>query len=110
MQAKDPANLFVFADEGPYTQAGWNSTGLNDTRLYAIFGSAAAIEQMKRFKSKWNITPGPEGTYGQLTDVIAGFHGAPSGNVVAGKGNVSFADGHVAPVSRDDTFAVSWPK
>jgi len=110
MQAKDPANLFVFADEGPYTQTGWNGTGLNDTRLYVIFGSATTIDAMKRFRSKRNITPGPDGTYGQFTDIIAGFHNAPSGNVVAGKGNVSFADGHVAPVAREDSFAVAWPK
>jgi prepilin-type processing-associated H-X9-DG protein len=75
-----------------------------------IFGSQKAIDQMKIFRSKHNITTGPDGSYGQFTDVIAGFHSAPSGNVVAGKGNCSFADGHVAAVSRMDSFAVAWPK
>ena len=109
-QVKQPSELIVFADEGPYVETGYNATGLNDTRLYVIFGSQKAIDQMKIFRSKYNITTGPDGTYGQFTDVIAGFHNAPSGNVVAGKGNCSFADGHVAPVSRLDSFAVAWPK
>lgn len=109
-QAKDPANLFVFADEGPFVETGYNAVGLNDTRLYVIYGSAKTLDQMNIFKTKYNITTGPEGTYGQFTDIIAGFHNAPSGNVVAGKGNCVFADGHVAPVQREDSFAVAWPK
>ncbi len=110
MQVKDPANLFVFADEGPYVETGWNATGLNDTRLYVIFGSQAAKDLMKTYRSKWNVRSGPDGNIGRaFTDIIAGFHNAPSGNVVAGKGNCTFADGHVAAVKREDSFAVSWP-
>ena len=33
MQVKDPANTFVFADEGPFVETGYNAVGLNDTRL-----------------------------------------------------------------------------
>ena len=109
-QAKDPANLFVFADEGPFTETGYNAVGLNDTRLYVIYGSAKTLDQMKIFKSKYNITTGPNGTYGQFTDIIAGFHNAPSGNVVAGRGNCVMADGHVEAVQREDSFAKAWPK
>jgi prepilin-type N-terminal cleavage/methylation domain-containing protein/prepilin-type processing-associated H-X9-DG protein len=110
MQTKDPATVFVFADEGPYTETGWNTQGLNDTRLYVIFGSATARDAMKRFRNKNNIKPGPDGNYGTFVDIIAGYHYAPSGNVIAGKGNCTFADGHVAPVKREDSFAVAWPK
>ncbi|MCH7916452.1 MAG: type II secretion system protein [Planctomycetes bacterium] len=109
MQVKDPANLFVFADEGPFTQTGYNRVGLNDTRLYVIFGTVDAQNAMRQFKSKYNITTGPDGAYGEFTDIIAGFHNAPSGNVVAGKGNCAFVDGHVGAVQRLDSFAVSWP-
>ncbi|MCH8192776.1 MAG: hypothetical protein IIA65_02015, partial [Planctomycetes bacterium] len=109
MQVKDPANLFVFADEGPFTQTGYNRVGLNDTRLYVIFGTVDAQNAMRQFKSQYNITTGPDGAYGEFTDIIAGFHNAPSGNVVAGKGNCAFVDGHVAAVQRLDSFAVSWP-
>jgi hypothetical protein len=42
---------------------------------------------MRTYKNKWNIRAGPEGNYGTFTDIIAGFHNAPSGNVVAGRGN-----------------------
>jgi len=45
-----------------------------------------------------------------MVDMIGGFHNAPTGNVIAGKGNCSFVDGHVAPVSRDDSFSMAWPK
>ena len=110
MQVKDPANCFVFADEGPFTESGYNRVGLNDTRLYVIYGSDDGLNAMRTHKSKYNITPGPDGTYGEFTDIIAGFHNAPSGNVVAGKGNCVMVDGHVEAVQRDDSFAKCWPK
>jgi prepilin-type N-terminal cleavage/methylation domain-containing protein/prepilin-type processing-associated H-X9-DG protein len=110
LQVKDPANLFVFADEGPFIESSWNNSGLNDTRLYAIFGSQTSKELMKTHKSKFNVRSGPDGNIGRaFSDVIAGFHNAPSGSVVAGKGNCTFADGHVAQVKREDTFIVAWP-
>jgi len=31
-------------------------------------------------------------------------------NRIAGKGNCAFADGHVAPASRMDSFPLAWPR
>jgi prepilin-type N-terminal cleavage/methylation domain-containing protein/prepilin-type processing-associated H-X9-DG protein len=109
MQVKDPATVFVFADEGPYTQSGYNRQGLNDTRLWVIYATDESRAAVKQYGTKWNVKPGPD-SFGEMCDMVAGFHYAPSGNVIAGKGNCSFADGHVAPVSRDESFCYAWPK
>ncbi len=109
MNVKDPANTFTFADEGPFKEEGYNTQGLNDTALYPIYPSSEAPEWVKRTGSPWNVLPGPEGI-GTFTDIIAGFHNAPSGNRIAGKGNCAFADGHVAAASRMDSFPLAWPK
>jgi prepilin-type N-terminal cleavage/methylation domain-containing protein/prepilin-type processing-associated H-X9-DG protein len=116
MQVKDAANVFVFADEGPYYVDDYNRQGLNDTSLWVIYATAEARAAVKRFGSKREIRPGPEaqgnwgGQGGQFCDIIAGFHNAPSGDVTGGKGNATFVDGHVAAVHRDDSFAVAWPE
>lgn len=109
MNVKDPANTFTFADEGPFKEEGYNTQGLNDTALFPIWPSSDAPEWVKRMGSPWNVLPGPEGI-GTFTDIIAGFHNAPSGNRIAGKGNCAFADGHVAAASRMDSFPLAWPK
>jgi prepilin-type processing-associated H-X9-DG protein len=59
--------------------------------------------------SKWNVKPGPvsEGGSGKLTDAIAGFHNAPTGEPVGGKGNVAFLDGHTAPDSMEESYALA---
>lgn len=111
-QVRNPSTVFVYADEGPYREEGYNNVGLNDTVLWVIGPGDyenkcnAAIQQ---FGSKENVKPGP-GNYGPFTDIIAGFHNAPSSSVTAGKANCTFVDGHVASVPRDDAFAVAWPK
>ena len=113
-QVRNPANVFVFADEGPYAEANYNNVGLNDTQLWVI-GPGDYVNKannaIKRF-GRENVKPGPasQGRYGTFTDIIGGFHNAPSGTVTAGKGNVTFADGHVGPVARDDSFIKAWPK
>ena len=107
-QLKRPADVFVFADEGPYAVPGINSVGLNDTDLWVIINQGNAENAVRQFGSKYNVKPGPDG-FGQFTDIIAGFHHAPSRDVTGGKGNVVFADGHIAPVLRDDSFGVAWP-
>ncbi len=109
MNVKDPANTFTFADEGPFVEAGFNTQGLNDTALFPIWPSSDAAGWITKTGSKWNVQPGPDGI-GTFTDIIAGFHNAPSGNRIAGKGNCAFADGHVAAASRMDSFPLSWPK
>lgn len=110
-QVKNPSTVFVFADEGPYRVNGIVSTGLNDTQLWVVgvANEQACLDAIRQFGHKDRVKPGPGG-YGQFVDIIGGFHGAPSGDVTAGKGNCTFVDGHVAPVKRDDSFGVAWPK
>ncbi len=50
-----------------------------------------------------------DGVLGEFTDVIAGFHHAPSGDPIGGKGNVAFLDGHIAPHAMPESFALAWP-
>lgn len=110
-QVKNPSTVFVFGDEGPYRVNGIAGNGLNDTQLWVIGvgNEQACKDAIKQFGHKDRVKPGPNG-FGQFVDIIAGFHGAPSGDVTAGRGNCTFVDGHVAPVSRDDSFSVAWPK
>jgi prepilin-type N-terminal cleavage/methylation domain-containing protein/prepilin-type processing-associated H-X9-DG protein len=108
MSIKDPANTFTYADEGPFVEPGYNTQGLNDTALFPIWPTSEAPNWVEKMGSPWNVKPGPDGI-GTFTDIIAGFHNAPSGNRIAGKGNCAFADGHVAPASRMDSFPLAWP-
>ena len=109
-QVARPAETFVFGDEGPYVVTGIVNNGLNDTSLWPIGPPAGPAEDAVRtYHGKENVKPGPDG-FGAFTDIIAGFHHAPSNDVTAGKGNCVFVDAHVEPVLRDDTFKVAWPK
>ena len=108
MQVKKPSTVFVFADEGPFMETGYNTHGLNDTRLYVLFESNAEAA-IKQYGKKEFVIAGPD-QYGSFKDIIAGYHNAPSGNKVAGKGNCTFVDGHVAAVAREESFANAWPK
>jgi prepilin-type N-terminal cleavage/methylation domain-containing protein/prepilin-type processing-associated H-X9-DG protein len=109
-QVKNPATVFVFADEGPYRVNGIVGNGLNDTQLWVVGvgNKQACLDAVKQFGHKDRVKAGPD-SYGQFVDCIAGFHGAPSGDITAGRGNCTFVDGHVAPVKRDDSFSVAWP-
>jgi prepilin-type processing-associated H-X9-DG protein len=108
-QVRAPGDVFIFADEGPYTVTGINANGLNDTHLWPIMGKDNYKGALKRFGNKRNVKLRPDG-YGTFVEIIGGFHYSPSGDPTTGKGNCTFADGHVAPVFRDETFAVAWPK
>lgn len=109
-QVKRPAEVFVFADEGPYSVQGINTTGLNDTSLWVIMPTDTA-RQVARQYGKKNVKPGPDTLYGKsFVDIIGGFHNAPTGDVTSGKGNCTFADGHIEAVERDDSFSVAWPE
>ena len=117
MQVRDAANVFVFADEGPYYVDNYNRQGLNDTSLWVIYETELSRTAVKQAGSKWNVKPGPEGpmgswggTPGQFCDIIAGFHNAPTGDLTGGRGNATFVDGHVEAVHRDDSFAKAWPE
>jgi len=108
MNVKQPATVFVYADEGPFRADGYNYQGLNDTSLWVIYAADASRAAVQSAGSKWNVKPGP-GNYGEFTDIVGGFHGAPSGDLVAGKGSCVFVDGHVDAIERDDSFAYAWP-
>jgi prepilin-type processing-associated H-X9-DG protein len=55
------------------------------------------------------VEPGPDGV-GPFWDVIAGFHHAPSGDKLGGRGNCAFLDGHVDSHYRKETFYLAWPR
>jgi prepilin-type processing-associated H-X9-DG protein len=55
------------------------------------------------------VEPGPDGV-GQFYDTIAGFHHAPTGNKLGGRGNCAFLDGHVDSHYRKETFYLAWPR
>ncbi|MHC4494721.1 MAG: type II secretion system protein [Planctomycetota bacterium] len=112
LNVKSPAQIFSFADEGCLIKPGYFRQGLNDTALFPVWPTNEAPNWVARAGgSKWNVRPGPasEGGSGELTDVIAGFHNAPSGDPIGGKGNVAFVDGHVAPHPTADSFPLAWP-
>jgi len=112
LDVKNPAQIFSFADEGCLIKPGYFRQGLNDTALYPVHPISDAPNWVQRAGgSKWNVKPGPasEGGTGEFTDAIAGFHNAPSGNPVGGKGNVAFLDGHIAAHSMEESFALAWP-
>ncbi len=107
---KRPAQTFVFTEESALVDTRYNVSGLNDT--YMIPGDTGMIKSWLGHSTVngnyHNIRPGPTGV-GAFWDVIAGFHYAPSGNPLGGKGNCAFLDGHVEGHSRMETFPLSWP-
>jgi prepilin-type processing-associated H-X9-DG protein/prepilin-type N-terminal cleavage/methylation domain-containing protein len=108
---KHPGETFSFTEESVLVDNRYNVSGLNDT--YMIPGSDNMISAWlgsPGVKGDYhNIMPGPYGV-GQFWDVIAGFHYAPSGDPMGGKGNCAFLDGHVEGHTRMETFPLSWPR
>lgn len=105
---KNPATTFSFTEESSLVDTQYNQSGLNDT--YMIPGDDAMVE---RWLSQVGgnpklIEPGPDGV-GTFYDTIAGFHHAPSGDRLGGKGNCAFLDGHVSAHYRKETFYLAWP-
>jgi len=110
-QVKHPAMTFVFTEESCRVDTSYNISGLNDTFMAPgsddmIAGWLSHPTVLGRHR---NIRPGPAGV-GPFWDVIAGFHFAPTGNPLGGKGNCVFVDGHVDSFTRDETFSVAWPR
>jgi type II secretory pathway pseudopilin PulG len=110
-QVKNPSTVFVFADEGPYRVTNYINNGLNDTQLWVVGVGNEQLckDTIRQYGHKNNVKPGPDG-YGPFVDGVAGFHGAPSGDITAGAGNCTFVDGHIGPVRREDAFTAAWPK
>jgi len=107
---KRPAQTFAFTEESALVDTRYSVSGLNDT--YMIPGSESMIKGWLGHSTVngnyRNIRPGPTGV-GPFWDVIAGFHYAPSGDPLGGKGNCAFLDGHIEGHSRMETFPLSWP-
>ncbi len=85
-QVVNPARVFFFSEENPWSIPGLSGTGINDNNLRA--------------------TPGT----GQ--DHFATFHDAPGGDLDKGYANAVFVDAHVERVSAypaGNTFVLSWP-
>ncbi|MHC4109940.1 MAG: type II secretion system protein [Planctomycetota bacterium] len=106
-----PAQTFSFTEESPLVDTQYSVSGLNDT--FMVPGSDSMIASWLNHPtvngSHQSIKPGPTGV-GAFWDVIAGFHHAPTSDLLAGKGNSSFLDGHVGAHTRLETFPLAWPK
>jgi prepilin-type N-terminal cleavage/methylation domain-containing protein/prepilin-type processing-associated H-X9-DG protein len=107
-EVKRPAETFSFTEESALVDTQYNVSGLNDT--YMIPGDDQMVEGWLSQVNgiPWRVKPGPQGV-GQFWDVIAGFHHAPSGDPLGGKGNCAFLDGHVEAHPRAETFPLAWP-
>jgi prepilin-type N-terminal cleavage/methylation domain-containing protein/prepilin-type processing-associated H-X9-DG protein len=108
-QVRHPATTFSFTEESALVDTNYNYSGLNDT--FMLPGDKAMVDGWMSSVggNPWLIEPGPNGV-GQFYDVIAGFHHAPSGDKLAGRGNCAFLDGHVGTHTRLETFPLAWPR
>ncbi|MDI6447615.1 type II secretion system protein [Anaerobaca lacustris] len=106
---KHPATTFSFTEESARVDTAYNASGLNDT--FMIPGSDAMVKSWisQTGGDLRQIIPGPEGV-GPFYDVVAGFHHAPTGDKLRGRGNCAFLDGHVDAISRAETFYYAYPK
>jgi len=104
---KRPATTFSFCEESALVDTQYNQSGLNDT--YMIPGNDTMVQTWlsRAGNNPWNVEPGP-GT--QFYDVLAGFHNAPSGDPLKGRGNCGFLDGHVDAHARSETFPLAYPR
>jgi len=105
---KSPAETFAFTEESSLVDTEYNVSGLNDT--FMIPGDDGMIDDWLSSvgDNPWMVVPGPEGV-GKFYDAIAGFHHAPTGDKLRGRGNCAFLDGHIASHPRSETFPLAWP-
>lgn len=108
-EVKHPAETFAFTEESSLVDTQYNVSGLNDT--FMIPGDDNMIEGWLNSVggNPWSVEPGPEGV-GQFYDAIAGFHHAPTGDKLRGRGNCAFLDGHITAHPRSETFPLAWPR
>jgi len=108
-EAKRPATTYSFTEESSYVDTAYNASGLNDT--FMVPGSDSMVDGWlsQVGHNPRLVEPGPDGV-GAFWDVIAGFHHAPSGDRLGGKGNCAFLDGHVDAHYRRETFYLAWPR
>ena len=107
-EVKSPAETFAFTEESSLVDTQYNVSGLNDT--FMIPGDDSMVEGWLNSVggNAWLVKPGPEGV-GPFYDAIAGFHNAPTGDKLRGRGNCAFLDGHVTAHPRSETFPLAWP-
>ncbi len=108
-QIKQPAMTFSFCEESAYVDTAYNVSGLNDT--FMIPGDDSMIQSWLSAAggNPWLVEPGP-GTSPTFYDVVAGYHNAPTGDLLKGKGNCAFLDGHVDAHFRSETFPLAYPR
>jgi len=106
---KRQATTFSFCEESALVDTAYNESGLNDT--YMIPGNDTMIQRWLSAAggSPWNVEPGP-GTNPRFYDVLAGYHNAPTGDLLKGRGNCAFLDGHVDAHARSETFPLAYPR
>jgi prepilin-type N-terminal cleavage/methylation domain-containing protein/prepilin-type processing-associated H-X9-DG protein len=107
-EVKHPATTFSFCEESSFVDTRYNVSGLNDT--FMIPGNDSMLESWLSAAggNEWDVEPGPD-TSPTFYDVVAGYHNAPSGDLLAGRGNCAFLDGHVEAHYRAETFPLAWP-
>ena len=108
-EVKSPATTYSFTEESSYVDTEYNISGLNDTFMVPgddsmVQGWLSQVGGNPRL-----VESGPDGV-GRFWDTIAGFHHAPTGNKLGGRGNCAFLDGHVDSHYRRETFFLAWPK
>jgi len=108
-EVKHLASTYSFTEESSRVDTAYNASGLNDT--FMVPGDDAMVDSwLGQVSGNVRLVePGPEGV-GQFWDVIAGFHNAPSGDKLGGRGNCAFLDGHVSAHYRAETFYYAYPK
>jgi prepilin-type N-terminal cleavage/methylation domain-containing protein/prepilin-type processing-associated H-X9-DG protein len=108
-QVENPATTYSFTEESSYVDTDYNVSGLNDTFMAPGSDTMVSGWMSQVGGNPRLVEPGPDGV-GAFWDVIAGFHHAPSGDKLGGKGNCAFLDGHVDAHYRSETFYLAWPK
>jgi hypothetical protein len=108
---KNPAQTFSFTEESPYVDRAYNVSGLNDTLMLPLDEDVALDCLEDKGGNPWAVKPGPapEGV-GRFYDVIAGFHHAPTRDLLGGRGHCALLDGHVDTFTRQETFPLAWPR
>jgi prepilin-type N-terminal cleavage/methylation domain-containing protein/prepilin-type processing-associated H-X9-DG protein len=107
-QVKHPSRTLCFGEESPLLDNRYNRYGINNTGMHVATDDQIESWLGQAGGDPWRVTPGPDGM-GQFVNLLAGFHHAPTGDLLGGRANVAFLDGHVAAHSRMETFPLAWP-
>lgn len=106
---RQPATTFSFCEESALVDTQYNELGLNDTFMVPGYDTMIETWLARTGGNPWDVEPGPN-TSPRFYDVIAGYHNAPTGNLLKGRGNCAFLDGHVDAHARSETFPLAYPR